>query len=856
MTLRSIAVTSPLIALALFAPLAVVFVACADQENPHGVKVPDNEVQPDGGKPSTEPTKNPDGTETKHLCKVEKKGDAAGGRVIVGTLLLPAGPKDGELFVDDKGIIACADEDCSKTDGYDKATKIACTEVVISPGLINPHDHISFANNPPPEPADERYEHRHDWRKGLRGHTVIKTSAPTVKNAVAAAELRFIMNGLTSTASGGSAGSGAPGLARNIDSNAKQLEGLPITLAVSDTFPLADSSGTMATACTGFDKDKRKKTSGIASLKGYLPHIAEGIDDEAHTEFLCQSNTFTGFPDAEHDLIQKQTAVVHGVAVNPADIQQYRDDGSILIWSPRSNVSLYGNTAPIGAYAHLGVPIALGTDWLPSGSMNFARELKCADDLNQKYFGKVLTDRQLWQAVTVNAAYATGTAGTIGQLKAGLVADIAVFDASKSKSYRAVIEAGVEDTILVLRGGKTMYGDSELLTEIGDKDCEDLPVCKVTKKACVAKDEAAGVTLADLQTAADAVYPLFYCKDQSPKNEPSCEPKRGATESDGEASVYDGIKGGDKDGDGVKDADDNCPDVFNPIRPMDHGKQGDGDGDGIGDACDKCPLEDGESCTVPSSDDMDGDGKKNYEDNCPEDPNPDQKDADKDGKGAACDACDDIANPGDAFCPITVTIADIRNPASPNHPPAGASHPSVKGVIVTAVKTGTSGLGFFVQDPTATEFGGVLVFTGSAPSPAVKVGDKIDLEGDYVEFDGSSEITKPKYTIIGTGPVPAPITIPADYNTTGGEKLEGMLCTIPTEVAITKQNADGDAQPPGDFDEFVVTGDIRIDDFVLDTLGNDDPIGTKFSKVVGVCHWSHGNRKVYPRTLEDIPKVP
>ena len=93
---------------------------------------------------------------------------------------------------------------CSSTAGYAAATKIACTDVVISPGLINAHDHISFANNPPGRATDERYEHRHDWRKGLRGHTVIKTNAPTVRNAVAAAELRFLMSGLTSTASGGS----------------------------------------------------------------------------------------------------------------------------------------------------------------------------------------------------------------------------------------------------------------------------------------------------------------------------------------------------------------------------------------------------------------------------------------------------------------------------------------------------------------------------------------------------------------------------------------------------------------------------------------------------------------------------
>ena len=47
----------------------------------------------------------------------------------------------------------------------------------------------------------------------------------------------------------------------------------------------------------------------------------------------------------------------------------------------------------------------------------------------------------------------------------------------------------------------------------------------------------------------------------------------------------------DSDGDGIPDAMDNCPTVFNPIRPVDNGEQADADGDGVGDACDPCPLD-------------------------------------------------------------------------------------------------------------------------------------------------------------------------------------------------------------------------------------------------------------------------
>ena len=74
----------------------------------------------------------------------------------------------------------------------------------------------------------------------------------------------------------------------------------------------------------------------------------------------------------------------------------------------------------------------------------------------------------------------------------------------------------------------------------------------------------------------------------------------------------------DKDGDGVLDADDRCPDV-----PGIAALQGcpDKDGDGIADAEDKCPDEAGiakyQGCPIP---DTDGDGINDEEDKCPSRP--------------------------------------------------------------------------------------------------------------------------------------------------------------------------------------------------------------------------------------------
>ena len=65
-------------------------------------------------------------------------------------------------------------------------------------------------------------------------------------------------------------------------------------------------------------------------------------------------------------------------------------------------------------------------------------------------------------------------------------------------------------------------------------------------------------------TEIGAKYPLYFCG--TPRDEPSCVPMR--------PNQYGGMPGpSDQDGDGIEDASDNCPTVFNPIRPMDNGAQ-------------------------------------------------------------------------------------------------------------------------------------------------------------------------------------------------------------------------------------------------------------------------------------------
>lgn len=759
------------------------------------------------------------------VCAVTQPGSA--GVRLVGTVLGPNTLyRGGEVTVDASGTITCVACDCAAAPGAASATTVTCANGVISPGLINTHDHISFANNTPKNGA-ARYDHRHEWRLGLNGKPQISTSGGASANVVLAAELRFLLSGTTSAISSG----GRVGFIRNLDGANK--EGLPAQTVDFDTFPLNDASGIMRESGCNYGNNPTT-AADIVGLDAYAPHISEGVSQAARNEMTC---TTAG----NLDVVEPQTAIIHAVAVSPTEVNAIHAETARVIWSPRSNISLYGNTAPITMLDNMGVMIALGTDWLPSGSLNLSRELHCVNYLNETHFDSHFSDFQIWQMVTTNAAFAAGVERGLGMLKPGYVADIAIFDGTTLADHRAVTASEPKDVVLVMRGGKTLYGDEALLSapSLGTASCEALDVCGVGKRVCAQSD--AGVALAAIRTAGEAFAPLFNCGALTTV-EPTCIPSR-PSEYTGQSSAS------DPDGDGVDTASDNCPTIFNPIRPMDQGVQGDADGDGKGDACDPCPNDPNDACALPDAGDIDGDGWANGVDNCPRVANPDQADADKDGKGDACDPCP-TANPGFSSCPVSIKA--IRDKSHPNHPATGTKV-DLEGLYVTALRPNTgSTRGFYIQDTSLEPFTGILVFTGSQ-SPTVSVGNRVNVSGTYEEFFELSEITSPTVTIVDTsttlpfGPIaiPSPATI-----ATGGAQAEGyesMLLAV-NGVAVLVMNPDA----PSDFDEFTVTGNLRIDDQLYVALDNVYPVGTTFSNITGILGYSFNNFKLLPRSAADL----
>ena len=540
----------------------------------------------------------------------------------------------GSVLVDETGLIryvgCAADLPASLAGIASGATRIECKQGVISPGLINAHDHLSFDHNAPHPASTARYDHRNDWRPAS------PVSGDSGQAKMTWTELRQAMVGTTAILGS----SAVPGVLRNLDfQGTPEQPGYPLyddelwdptpgspRVIVSETFPLEHPSDYTENAgdCSAFPLFP-DLAPGDPSSDEYVPHVAEGINAAARNEFACLSSSDRNGVD----VVDSGFSMIHGIALTAADGDRLARSGGAVIWSPRSNISLYGNTAPVTMLKTQGVLLALGTDWTPSGSANLARELACADALNRTAFDGAFSDRDLWLMATRHPAVALGVEDRLGRLRAGLFGDIAIYDGrGKANPYRAIIEAAPESTVLVLRrsslpfavltgqqyvGSIGLYGDAAVMAALPPTLhdltapsfgvfaplCQSLDVCGRAKRICPLRetwwlpfaDPPLGqrLSLGALQAANAGSYGLFSC-GTPPAGEPTCAPARPGEYPLADATIK------DRDEDGIPDTSDDCVKVFNPVRPMDGGVQADTDQDGKGDACDICPVDPDDDC--------------------------------------------------------------------------------------------------------------------------------------------------------------------------------------------------------------------------------------------------------------------
>jgi 5-methylthioadenosine/S-adenosylhomocysteine deaminase len=128
-------------------------------------------------------------------------------------------------------------------------------------------------------------------------------------------------------------------------------------------------------------------------------------------------------------VLSRRTSIVHGVWLEPAEIESLGRVGGSLIYNPSSNMFLGDGITPLPAYRTAGVNIALATDGGCSNNrVSVFGEMRQAALLQKVAYREpeIITAEEVFRWGTVGGGKALGL--PLGELKPGLPADFVALD--------------------------------------------------------------------------------------------------------------------------------------------------------------------------------------------------------------------------------------------------------------------------------------------------------------------------------------------------------------------------------------------------------------------------------------------
>jgi 5-methylthioadenosine/S-adenosylhomocysteine deaminase len=381
--------------------------------------------------------------------------------------------------------------------------RVQATNGVICPGLIDLHGHPEFNVFAAWEPP-QQFVNRYAWRGSDLYHQLVRDPQNKLKAALSDqtqlryAEVRALVGGVTAIQGTSEAVNRltTESLVRNVD---KWILGQHRARALVD---LPSATGRAEQQLDGILAD-----IAAGEVDAFYLHLAEGKKDNQRSqeEFdkLVALNALT-----------KATVVIHGTALSRDQLGHLRDAGARLVWSPQSNLRLYGDTTLAADALDLGVTLGLGADWLPSGSPSLLAEMQVARRWLRAQ-GADPPAKRLVQMMTSDAAAIAGLQDHLGTLAKGRPADVLVLERRHDDPWESVLESDPSAVELVTIGGDLAYGRADWVGTLSDPADRDRlePVIAWGREMVldtsysVNPSATAPPTLADLRAALVAAYP-------------------------------------------------------------------------------------------------------------------------------------------------------------------------------------------------------------------------------------------------------------------------------------------------------------------------------------------------------------
>jgi len=359
----------------------------------------------------------------------------------------------GAVYVRDTRIVDVKRADEPPPEGF-VAARVIDTGGVIYPGLIDLHNHLAYNVLPlwiPPRRFDNRGQwlRRADYRRAVSEpmEVIAKRSGENaIKAVIRYIEVKLLVGGVT-------CGQGM----RSIFGGNQLYQGLVRNFEAPDDAALPRAE----TRVPDLRQDQvETMRADLATGAPYFFHLSEGIDTIARRQFeLIRENA----------LVQPNLIGIHSLALTRDQHQAMAQSGAGLVWSPLSNMLLYGQSIDpailLEARSHFG----LGSDWTPSGSRNILQELKVAWLSVQQVVApeQRFSLEDIARAATLQAAQVAGWGEHVGSIERGKLADFTVLDNRHADVYENLLRSTERHVRLVMVGGTARYGSKDVVKATG-----------------------------------------------------------------------------------------------------------------------------------------------------------------------------------------------------------------------------------------------------------------------------------------------------------------------------------------------------------------------------------------------------
>lgn len=361
---------------------------------------------------------------------------------------------NGIIFIKDSNIAAIIKENEAIPSQFSDFPIINCSGTIF-PGLIELHNHLSY-NCLPMWQVPKTYGNRSQWggtptyRKLISGPMSVLGKTPGYVEAIVRyVEAKCLLGGVTTS----------QGIALFSNNGIQKFyRGIVRNIENTDEIDLPDVNARIPDIES---KDILKFFKRLKSSSCFLLHLSEGKDASAHKHFEALQ-----MPDGQW-AINEALGGIHSVALTKADYKIMKEKGASMVWSPLSNLMLYGQTADVKAAKEENISIGIGSDWSPSGSKNLLGELKIAK-LYSENNGNIFTDFEIIAMATKNAAKIIKWEKAIGTIEVKKRADLLIINGKAGNAYENLLSASEASINLVVINGIPRYGKLGLMNKFGD----------------------------------------------------------------------------------------------------------------------------------------------------------------------------------------------------------------------------------------------------------------------------------------------------------------------------------------------------------------------------------------------------